>query len=256
MTNPKQDADWIDAIPLPALPEPVAKLHPNHIEPLRCIDGDGGEPWCREILLYSPHGQDDTAKTHAAIFTAEQMRDFARKAVAESEARRQGEAVAWSVTVGGRFDCCIEITHCESDARAQYHEVTKDGFESLYQIHPLYTRPQPLPAPSLEVAEYLADLIPNTAVVIEQDGKPIGVRMTYAEVKLFAQALATTPPAPANSEAIPAPVAPECRMLTKEEVFSVVRDSFVAKLSHYECLQLKFCEVNGLKLAANGGAKI
>jgi hypothetical protein len=197
-----------------------------------------GNDWIDALELPPPHTVEYEPHKRRAQWTAEQMRAFARKAVAESEARRQGEAVAILT------------------APPHHLELTSEGFDLPDGEYKLFTHPQPLPAPSPEVAEYLADLIPNTAVVIEQDGKPIGVRMTYAEVKLFAQALATTPPAPANSEAIPAPVAPECRMLTKEEVFSVVRDSFVAKLSHYECLQLKFCEVNGLKLAANGGAKI
>lgn len=34
----------------------------------------------------------------------------------------------------------------------------------------------------------LADCVPQTATVVEQDGKPIGVRMTYAECQQFAQA--------------------------------------------------------------------
>lgn len=48
------------------------------------------------------------------------------------------EPVAGSVTVGNDYKNCIEITHCESDAIAQYEASTEGGFESLYTLHKLY----------------------------------------------------------------------------------------------------------------------
>jgi hypothetical protein len=50
------------------------------------------------------------------------------------------------------------------------------------------------PAPEVMSGENLADLIPATAVIVESEGRPIGVRMTYAELRLFAKALATSQP--------------------------------------------------------------
>ena len=54
---------------------------------------------------------------------------------------QEQEPVAWSVTVGKDYKNCIEITHCKSDALAQYEELTKGGFESIYTLHQLYTTP-------------------------------------------------------------------------------------------------------------------
>ena len=49
---------------------------------------------------------------------------------------------------------------------------------------------EPMQTEDAMSAETLADMIPSTAKVVEQDGKFIGVQMNYAEIRQFAKALA------------------------------------------------------------------
>lgn len=72
-------------------------------------------------------------------------------------AQPEQEPVAWSVTAGKDYRNCIEITHCKSDALAQYEESTKGGFESIYTLHHLYAAP-PQRQPLIETR--ISDLMP------------------------------------------------------------------------------------------------
>jgi len=65
------------------------------------------------------------------------------------------EPVAWSVTVGKEHKNCIEITYCKADAVAQYEASTAGGFESIYALHELFSKPQPV----AELADAAQDLI-------------------------------------------------------------------------------------------------
>ena len=86
-----------------------------------------------------------------------------------------GEPVAWSVTVGNKFENCIEITHCKKDAVAQYEESTAGGFESIYTIHELFDHP----APSTKPAEPLknADIL--------QGCKDVGIADSVGYMEVF-----------------------------------------------------------------------
>jgi len=57
-----------------------------------------------------------------------------------------GEAVAWSLTVGGEFKNCVEITHIEADARGRYERISRGGFGGLYTLHELFDHPAPSPS--------------------------------------------------------------------------------------------------------------
>ena len=60
-----------------ALPEAVAKLHPNHLA------ADQDRPiWCREVLLYSPDNEDDKyngVNTRVRIHTNAQLIDYGNR---------------------------------------------------------------------------------------------------------------------------------------------------------------------------------
>jgi hypothetical protein len=58
-----------------------------------------------------------------------------------------GGAVAWSLTVGGEFKNCVEITHIEADARGRYERISRGGFGGLYTLHELFDHPAPSPSP-------------------------------------------------------------------------------------------------------------
>ena len=77
------------------------------------------------------------------------------------------------------------------DSPAYLNDQQSD-LQALVALHPMNTQ-QPIPAQAFDAmdAETLADLIPLTAKVIEQDGKPIGVRMNYAQIRQFSKALAS-----------------------------------------------------------------
>lgn len=92
-----------------------------------------------QALIYRWDTADWKSTKHTADFV-----NALRKALAEEQAQA-GEPVAWSVTVGDDFANCIEITHCKEDAYAKYEASTAGGFESVYRIRPLYTRPAPQP---------------------------------------------------------------------------------------------------------------
>lgn len=85
------------------------------------------------------------------------------------------EPVAWTVTVGGDFANCIEITHCKEDAEAQYEESTAGGFDSLYMLRSLITTDQAEAYAQARVNEALEEAAkvamngPITADMIDSD---------------------------------------------------------------------------------------
>lgn len=68
----------------------------------------------------------------------DEMREDNKQLAGEMDKIKQQEPVAWSITVGDKFENCIEITHCKDDAIAQYEVSTEGGFESIYTFHNLY----------------------------------------------------------------------------------------------------------------------
>jgi hypothetical protein len=83
----------------------------------------------------------DDEQTYEALERGDAAITAIKEALAQPSDSVEQEPVAWSVTVGKDYKNCIEITHCKSDALAQYEELTKGGFESIYTLHQLYTTP-------------------------------------------------------------------------------------------------------------------
>jgi len=61
-----------------------------------------------------------------------------RAALAHQPALEQGKPVAWAVVVGENMQNTIHITVHEEEAQGEYEASTAGGFESVYNLVPLY----------------------------------------------------------------------------------------------------------------------
>jgi hypothetical protein len=195
-----------------------------------------GNDWIDALELPPPHTVEYEPHKRRAQWTAEQMRAFARKAVAESEARRQGEAVAILT------------------APPHHLELTSEGFDLPDGEYKLFTHPQPLPAPSPEVVEKLNILATFAHEILMGAFEPCEI-VGGARDALHLAGLAELHDVVALATAMPAPVGTIPPMYLDDGL-----------TSNPDWLSFKHCALNpaldvararaALKTATNGGAKI